>query len=58
MTSNALSEIMRWIKRNSRTIKGMRDFLRVRKYIAEKPVKAGIVERAAERVFGSLYHRR
>jgi putative transposase len=32
----------------SRIIDGMRDFLRVREYIAENPVKAGLVERAAE----------
>ncbi|MDR1220134.1 MAG: transposase [Treponema sp.] len=31
-------------------IKGMVTFLRVREYIAENPVKAGIAERAAERV--------
>jgi putative transposase len=41
----------------SRIIDGMRDLLRVREYIAENPVKAGLVERAAEWVFGSLYHR-
>jgi REP element-mobilizing transposase RayT len=41
----------------SRIIGGMADFLRVREYIAENPVKAGLVERAAEWVFGSLYHR-
>jgi putative transposase len=41
----------------SRIIKGIMDFLRVREYIAENPVKAGLVERAAEWVFGSLYHR-
>jgi hypothetical protein len=35
----------------------MRDFLRVREYIAENPVKAGLVERAVEWIFGSLYHR-
>jgi putative transposase len=41
----------------SRIIDGMADFLRVREYIEENPVKAGLVERAAEWVFGSLYHR-
>jgi hypothetical protein len=41
----------------SRIISGITDFLRVREYIAENPVKAGLVERAAEWVFGSLYHR-
>jgi hypothetical protein len=41
----------------SRIINGMADFLRVREYIAENPVKAGLAERAAEWVFGSLYHR-
>jgi hypothetical protein len=35
----------------------MADFLRARECIAENPVKAGLVERAAEWVFGSLYHR-
>jgi hypothetical protein len=29
----------------------------VREYIAENPVKAGLVERAVDWVFGSLYHR-
>jgi hypothetical protein len=29
----------------------------VREYIEENPVKAGLVERAVEWVFGSLYHR-
>jgi putative transposase len=41
----------------SRVINGMRDFLRVREYIAENPVKAGLAERAADWVFGSLHHR-
>jgi REP element-mobilizing transposase RayT len=41
----------------SRIIAGMRDFLRAREYIAENPVKAGLVERAADWMFGSLYHR-
>jgi REP element-mobilizing transposase RayT len=41
----------------SRIISGITDFLRVREYIADNPVKAGLVERAAEWVFGSLYHR-
>jgi putative transposase len=41
----------------SRIIKGIADFLRAREYIADNPVKAGLVERAAEWVFGSLYHR-
>jgi putative transposase len=41
----------------SRIINGMKDFLRAREYIAENPVKAGLAERAAEWVFGSLYHR-
>ncbi|MDR1215778.1 MAG: transposase [Treponema sp.] len=41
----------------SRIISGITDFLRVREYIAENPVKAGLVEQAAEWVFGSLYHR-
>ncbi|MDR1466554.1 MAG: transposase, partial [Treponema sp.] len=41
----------------SRIIGGIADFLRVREYIAENPVKAGLVERAVEWVFGSLYHR-
>jgi hypothetical protein len=29
----------------------------MREYIGENPVKAGLAERAAEWVFGSLYHR-
>jgi putative transposase len=41
----------------SRIINGIMDFLRAREYIAENPVKAGLVERAAEWAFGSLYHR-
>jgi REP element-mobilizing transposase RayT len=41
----------------SRIIKRITDFLRVREYIAENPVKAGLVEQAAEWIFGSLYHR-
>ncbi|MDR1219848.1 MAG: hypothetical protein LBK73_09605, partial [Treponema sp.] len=41
----------------SRIINGMADFLRAREYIAENPVKAGLVERAAEWMFGGLYHR-
>ncbi|MDR2446428.1 MAG: transposase [Treponema sp.] len=41
----------------SRIINGITDFLRTRDYIAENPVKAGLVERAMEWVFGSLYHR-
>jgi REP element-mobilizing transposase RayT len=41
----------------SRIIEGMTDFLRVREYIAENPVKVGLVEQAAEWIFGSLYHR-
>jgi putative transposase len=41
----------------SRIIDGITDFLRVREYIADKPVKAGFVERATEWIFGSLYHR-
>ncbi|MDR1219925.1 MAG: transposase [Treponema sp.] len=41
----------------SRIINGMKDFLRAREYIAENPVKAGLAERAAEWMFGSLYHR-
>jgi putative transposase len=41
----------------SRIISGITDFLRVREYIADNPVKAGLVERAAEWMFGSLYHR-
>jgi putative transposase len=41
----------------SRIIRGAADFLRVRGYIEENPVKAGLVERAAEWVYGSLYHR-
>jgi putative transposase len=41
----------------SRIISGITDFLRVREYIAENPVKAGLVERAEAWVFGSLYHR-
>jgi hypothetical protein len=35
----------------------MRDFLRMREYIDENPVKAGRAERAVDWVFGSLYHR-
>jgi hypothetical protein len=35
----------------------MADFLRAREYIAENPVKAGLVERAAEWMFGGLYYR-
>jgi hypothetical protein len=35
----------------------MANLLRVREYIAENPVKAGLVERAAEWAFGGLYHR-
>jgi hypothetical protein len=31
--------------------------LQVRDYIAENPVKAGLVEQAAAWMFGSLYHR-
>jgi putative transposase len=42
---------------HSRIINGMRDFLRMREYIDENPVKAGRAERAADWVFGSLYHR-
>jgi putative transposase len=42
---------------HSRIINGMADFLRARECIAENPVKAGLVERAAEWAFGSLYHR-
>jgi hypothetical protein len=45
-----------FVKKAKRIIKGMGDFLRVREYIAENPVKAGHVERAAEWMFGSLYH--
>jgi putative transposase len=41
----------------SRIIRGVADFLRVRGYIEENPVKAGLVERAAEWVYGSLYYR-
>jgi putative transposase len=41
----------------SRIISEITDFLRVREYIADNPVKAGLVERAAEWIFGSLYHR-
>ncbi|MDR0785746.1 MAG: transposase [Treponema sp.] len=41
----------------SRIIGGIDDFLRTREYIADNPVKAGLVERAAEWAFGSLYHR-
>jgi putative transposase len=41
----------------SRIISGITDFLRVREYIAENPVRAGLVEQAAEWMFGSLYHR-
>jgi putative transposase len=41
----------------SRIISGIVDFLRVREYIAENPVKAGLVEQAVDWVFGSLYHR-
>jgi putative transposase len=41
----------------SRIISGIMDFLRVREYIAENPVKAGLVEQAVDWVFGSLYHR-
>ncbi|MDR0644693.1 MAG: transposase [Treponema sp.] len=41
----------------SRIIRGVTEFLRVRTYIEENPVKAGLVERAVEWVFGSLYHR-
>jgi hypothetical protein len=41
----------------SRIINGITDFLRVREYIADNPVKAGLVGRAAEWIFGSLYHR-
>jgi putative transposase len=41
----------------SRIIRGAMDFFRVREYIEENPVKAGLVERAVDWVFGSLYHR-
>ncbi|MDR0785985.1 MAG: hypothetical protein LBE74_08940 [Treponema sp.] len=41
----------------SRIIGGIEDFLRTREYIAENPVKAGLVTRAAEWAFGSLYRR-
>jgi putative transposase len=41
----------------SRIIRKDDDFSRVREYIAENPVKAGLVERAVDWVFGSLYHR-
>jgi putative transposase len=41
----------------SRIIGGIADFLRVREYIAENPVKAGLVERAVDWMFGSLYQR-
>jgi hypothetical protein len=41
----------------SRIISGITDFLRVREYIADNPVKAGLVEQAVEWMFGSLYHR-
>jgi hypothetical protein len=41
----------------SRIIAGITDFLRAREYIAENPVRARLVEQAAEWMFGSLYHR-
>jgi putative transposase len=41
----------------SRIIGGTVDFLRVREYIAENPVKAGLVARAVDWVYGSLYQR-
>ncbi|MDR0629759.1 MAG: transposase [Treponema sp.] len=41
----------------SRIIRGVGEFLRVREYIEENPVKAGLVERAVEWVYGSLYQR-
>jgi putative transposase len=41
----------------SRIINGITDFLRVREYVAENPVKVGLVEQAAAWMFGSLYHR-
>ncbi|MDR0786030.1 MAG: hypothetical protein LBE74_09165, partial [Treponema sp.] len=41
----------------SRIISGTTDFLQTRDYIMENPVKAGLVERAVEWMFGSLYYR-
>jgi REP element-mobilizing transposase RayT len=41
----------------SRIIRGVGEFLRVREYIEENPVKAGLVEEATEWVYGSLYQR-
>ncbi|MDR0785473.1 MAG: transposase, partial [Treponema sp.] len=38
----------------SRIISGTTDFLQTRDYIMENPVKAGLVERAVEWMFGSL----
>ncbi|MDR1073040.1 MAG: hypothetical protein LBL45_05115 [Treponema sp.] len=35
---------------------GNEGFLRVREYIADNPVRAGLVEQAAEWMFGSLYY--
>jgi REP element-mobilizing transposase RayT len=41
----------------SQIINGITDFLRVREYIVDNPVRAGLVGRAAEWIFGSLYYR-
>jgi putative transposase len=41
----------------SRIVEGIADFLRVKEYIANNPVKAGLVERAVDWVFGSVYQR-
>jgi putative transposase len=41
----------------SRIIQVVGEFLRVREYLEENPVKAGLVERAVEWVYGSLYQR-
>jgi hypothetical protein len=42
---------------SSRIISETTDFLWVREYIAENPVKVGLVKWAVEWIFGSLYHR-
>jgi putative transposase len=41
----------------SRIIEDKRAFEAVDNYINENPVKAGLVERAEEWIFGGLYHR-
>ena len=41
----------------SRIIRGVGEFLRVRGYVAENPVRAGLVEEAGEWVYGSVYQR-